>query len=178
MSDRELVFSDECAVSLIGMAGAGKSTLAPLLAAKLGWEFIDTDLVVESFYGRPLQEVVDHLGLTGFRGAEEEILSTLGVIRTVVSTGGSVVYGERAMERLKSLGPVVYLRMGCETCLERVGNGDGRGLAIRPDQSVESLYNERVPLYEHYADFAVDTDKFSSAECVEKISQWLKSIQE
>ncbi|SDK33256.1 shikimate kinase [Maridesulfovibrio ferrireducens] len=178
MSDRELVFSDGCAVSLIGMAGAGKSTLAPLLAAKLDWQFIDTDQVVESFYGKPLQDIVDYLGLADFRKAEEEILSTLGVLRTVVSTGGSVVYGEKAMERLKSLGPVVYLRMECKTCLQRVGEGYGRGLAIKPDQSLESLYNERVPLYARYADFTVDTDKFSSDECAEKIFQWLKSIQE
>lgn len=81
-------FSEDCSVILIGMAGAGKSTLSPLLAEKLGWEHMDTDAVIESYYGRPLQDIVDHLGVPEFRKTEEYIVSGLGVIRTVVSTGG------------------------------------------------------------------------------------------
>ncbi len=168
-------FSEDCSVILIGMAGAGKSTLSPLLAKKLGWEHMDTDAVIESYYGRPLQDIVDHLGVPEFRKTEEYIVSGLGVIRTVVSTGGSVIYGPKAMERLKGLGPVVYLRISSETCLQRVGCGENRGLAIVPGQTLESLYEERIPLYEEYADFAVDTDQCSPDECVEQICEWLKS---
>lgn len=175
MEEWNAKFSEDCSVSLIGMAGAGKSTLAPLLASRMGWEYIDTDSVVEAYYGRLLQDIVDRLGVTEFRKAEEYILSSLGVVRTVISTGGSVVYGEKAMQRLKGLGPVIYLRMKCETCLERVGGGEGRGLARDPGQTLESLYAERVPLYERYADFAVDTDSLSPEECAEHIFQWLKS---
>ncbi|CCO22559.1 homoserine kinase [Maridesulfovibrio hydrothermalis] len=170
-------FSEDCSVSLIGMAGAGKSTLAPLLAAKLGWEYIDTDSIIEAYYGRALQGIVDNLGVPAFRKAEEYLLSSLGVVRTVISTGGSVVYGEKAMERLKSLGPVIYLHIDCETCIERVGGGEGRGLARSPGQSLESLYEERASLYEKYADFTVDTYKFSPEECAEKVFQWLGSIE-
>ncbi|WP_415714175.1 homoserine kinase [Maridesulfovibrio sp.] len=168
-------FSENCSVILIGMAGAGKSTLAPLLAEKLGWEHMDTDSVIEGYYGRRLQGIVDHLGVPEFRRAEEYIISGLGVFRTVISTGGSVVYGPKAMERLKLLGPVIYLRISSETCLSRVGSGDDRGLAISPGQSLECLYNERIPLYEKYADFAVDTDALSPEESVVKIYNWLKS---
>ena len=168
-------FSGDCSVSLIGMAGAGKSTLAPLLAGKLGWEHMDTDSVIEAYYGRPLQGIVDHLGVPEFRKAEEYILSSLGVVRTVVSTGGSVVYGPKAMERLKGLGPVIYLRIGLDACQKRVGGGEGRGLARMPGQNLEDLYTERMPLYEKYADFIVDTDSCPPEECAEQIFQWLKS---
>lgn len=171
-------FSEDCSVILIGMAGAGKSTLSPLLAEKLGWKHMDTDAVIESYYGRPLQEVVDHLGVPEFRKSEEYIVSGIGVFRTVVSTGGSVVYGPKAMERLKGLGPVVYLRISSETCLKRVGGGENRGLAIGSGQTLESLYAERIPLYEQYADFAVDTDKYSPEECAGQIFQWLKSKED
>ncbi len=171
-------FSEDCSVCFIGMAGAGKSTLAPLLAAMLNWEHIDTDSVIEAYYGRVLQAVVDELGVPEFRKAENYILSSLGVVRTVISTGGSVVYGESAMERLKGLGPVVYLRISSETCLERVGGGEGRGLARMPGQSLESLYEERAPLYEKYADFIIDTDKFSPQECAGQVFQWLKAKEE
>lgn len=168
-------FSEDCSVILIGMAGAGKSTLAPLLAEKLGWEHMDTDSVIEGYYGSPLQGIVDHLGVAEFRKSEEYIVSGIGVFRMVVSTGGSVIYGAKAMERLKLLGPVVYLRISAETCLERVGSGEERGLAIIPGQSLKELYKERVPLYEQYADFAVDTDRCSPEECVQQIYKWLKS---
>lgn len=168
-------FSEDCSVSLIGMAGAGKSTLAPLLAGSLGWEHIDTDSIIEAYYGRSLQDIVDHLGVPEFRKAEEYILSSLGVVRTVVSTGGSVVYGPMAMKRLKGLGPVIYLRISLDACLKRVGCGEGRGLARMPGQNLEDLYAERMPLYEKYADYIVDTDKCSPAECSEQVFQWLKS---
>lgn len=168
-------FSEDCSVILIGMAGAGKSTLAPLLAEKLGWEHIDTDAVIESYYGRPLQDIVDHLGVSEFRKAEEYILSSLGVMRMVISTGGSVVYGPKAMERLKELGPVIFLRISSETCLKRIGGGENRGLAIAPGQTLEGLYAERIPLYEQYADFTVDTDRCTPEECVGQVSRWLKS---
>jgi len=168
-------FSEDCSVVLIGMAGAGKSTLAPLLAEKLGWENMDTDSVIEGYYGRPLQGIVDHLGVEEFRRSEEYIVSGIGVFRMVISTGGSVIYGPKAMERLKLLGPVIYLRISGETCQNRVGGGENRGLAITPGQTLEGLYNERVPLYEQYSDFAVDTDICSPEECVDQIYDWLKS---
>ncbi|WP_319762311.1 homoserine kinase [Maridesulfovibrio sp.] len=168
-------FSEDCSVILIGMAGAGKSTLAPLLAEKLGWEHMDTDSVIEGYYGSPLQSIVDHLGVEEFRKSEEYIVSGIGVFRMVVSTGGSVVYGPKAMERLKLLGPVIYLRISSETCLNRVGQGEDRGLAIIPGQSLDELYKERIPLYEQYADFIVDTDRCSPEECADQVLKWLKS---
>ncbi|WP_034633727.1 homoserine kinase [Maridesulfovibrio bastinii] len=170
-------FSEKSIVSLIGMAGAGKSTLAPLVAERLGWECVDTDHIIQSYYGQSLQEIVDRLGVPEFRIVEEKILSSFGARRTVVSTGGSVVYGPDAMERLKALGPVVFLKISQETCLSRIGGGDGRGLAMIPGQTVENLYEERQPLYSRYADFTVQTDKYSPEDCAEKIWQWLDTLK-
>ncbi len=171
-----IAFNEKSSITLIGMAGAGKSTLAPLLAEKLGWEWVDTDHIIEAYYGQPLQDIVDRFGVPEFRRIEESILASFGAIRTVVSTGGSVVYGPAAMERFKALGPVVYLKISRETCLKRVGCGQGRGLAIGEGQTVESLYEERQPLYSKYADFTVRTDNKSPRKSAEAIKGWLDSL--
>lgn len=169
-------FSENNIVTLIGMAGAGKSTLAPLVAERLGWECVDTDHIIQAYYGQTLQEIVDRFGVPEFRRIEEKILSSFGAKRTVVSTGGSVVYGPLAMDRLKAMGPVVFLKISKETCLSRIGGGDGRGLAMASGQTVETLYEERQPLYSRYADFTVLTDEYSPEECAESISKWLDSL--
>jgi len=167
--------TDEGCVTLIGMAGAGKSTVGQALAQLLGWAHMDTDHLVEATYGRPLQDVFDALGREGFVLAEEEIVSKVGVKRTVISTGGSVIYGARAMARLAELGPLVYLDPGAEETCRRVGGAQGRGLAIAPGQTVEDLYNERKPLYERAAQLRVDTAGHSPEECARLIAEWLAS---
>lgn len=169
-------FGENNIVTLIGMAGAGKSTLAPLVAEKLGWKCVDTDHLIEAYYGLPLQDIVDRFGVSEFRNIEETIISTFGARRTVVSTGGSVVYGPSAMERLGSLGPIVFLQISWKACSRRVGAGRGRGLAMGPGQTVEALYEERQPLYSKYADFTVRTDKNTPDECAEAIKTWLDSM--
>ena len=120
------------AISLIGMAGAGKSTLGRMLAEKLGWAHVDTDRLIESYYGLPLQDVLDGLGLEEFLKVENSLVAMLNVRRAVISTGGSVVYGREAMERLHLLGPVVHLDISLQSFLKRVGDGSNRGLAIAP----------------------------------------------
>ena len=160
-------------VSLIGMAGAGKSTLGRLLAEKLGWAHLDTDRLMESYYGLNLQDILDGLGLEAFLKAEETLVSMLGVRRAVISTGGSVVYGPAAVERLKLLGPVVYLSVSMETFLERVGDAGNRGLAVAPGQTREDLYLERQPLYQSAADFTLPTDSNDRMASVERLHAWL-----
>ncbi len=163
----------QACVSLIGMAGAGKSTLGRLLAERLGWAHLDTDHLIEASYGLPLQSVLDALGLETFLRAEESLVSSLSVRRTVISTGGSVVYGPTAVERLKLLGPVVFLEVSLPTFLKRVGDGGNRGLAIAPGKSREDLFAERQPLYRAAADFTLRTDEDSHQGCLERLHAWL-----
>lgn len=160
-------------VSLIGMAGAGKSTLGRLLAEKLGWAHLDTDRLMEAYYGMDLQDLLDGLGLAAFLKAEETLVSLLGVRRAVISTGGSVVYGPAAVERLKLLGPVVHLSISLETFLRRVGNAGSRGLAMAPGLTREDLYHERQPLYLAAADFTLSTDRSDRKASLECLHAWL-----
>ena len=160
-------------VSLIGMAGAGKSTLGRLLAERLGWAHLDTDRLMESYYGLNLQDLLDGLGLAAFLKAEDTLVSMLGVRRAVISTGGSVVYGRAAMERLKLLGPVVYLEVSLPTFLGRVGDAGNRGLAMAPGLTREDLYLERQPLYQAAADFTLSTDSNDRRASVERLHAWL-----
>lgn len=166
--------TDEGCVTLIGMAGAGKSTVGRALAERLGWAHMDTDHLVEAAFGRPLQDIFDSLGREDFILAEEDIVARIGVKRTVISTGGSVIYGARAVATLSELGPLVYLDPGAEATCERVGGAQGRGLAIAPGQTVEDLYKERKPLYERAARFTVDTAAQSPEDCAALITGWLE----
>jgi len=164
-------------VCLIGIAGAGKSTLGRLLAEKLGWAHLDTDRLIESYYGLPLQAVLDGLGLAEFLCVENRLVSMLSVRRTIVSTGGSVVYGAEAMARLRLLGPVVHLNISIESFRKRVGDGGNRGLAIAPGRSRDDLFFERQPLYEAAADFTLDTDSSDLNVSLDKLHAWLTEIQ-
>jgi len=161
------------AISLIGMAGAGKSTLGRMLAEKLGWAHLDTDRLIESFYGLPLQDVLDGLGLEEFLKVENRLVAMLNVRRAVISTGGSVVYGREAMERLHLLGPVVHLDISLHSFLKRVGDGGNRGLAIAPGRTREDLFLERQPLYQAAADFTVSTDSSDQHASLERLHAWL-----
>ncbi len=156
-------------ISLIGMAGAGKSTLAPLLAAALDWAHLDTDHHIEAYYALPLQGVYDRYGHEEFLKIEERLVSELMLHRTVISTGGSVIYGREAMSTLGKLGPVVHLAVGEEEFLQRVGAGDDRGLAIAPGMTLSDLYRERQPLYRAAADITVRTDDCTPEQCVRAI---------
>ena len=168
--------TDEQCVSLIGIAGAGKSTLGKALAARLDWAHLDTDRLIEATLGQPLQIVMDERGLTGFLAVEEAVVSTLGVKRAVISTGGSVVYSRKAVERLKSLGPVIHLRIELDTFLGRVRDASGRAF-VRPDgRSLADVYAEREPLYLKACDFHVCTDRAGLDECVNQCADRLAQM--
>jgi len=156
-------------ITLVGMAGAGKSTLGEELADRLKWGQLDTDRYLESYYAIPLQGIMDTYGLDEFLRIEEHLVSELNLTRTVISTGGSVIYSETALERLKKLGPVVMLDVDENTFIERVGDAENRGLAIAPGKTMRDLYNERQPLYRAAADIVVSTDKHTPEECVDLI---------
>jgi shikimate kinase len=166
-------------VSLIGMAGAGKTTLGKLLAARLGVAHLDTDRLIEAVHGLELQELLDARGCEAFLGIEEEVVRSLGVKRCVISTGGSVVYGQSAMAKLKELGPVIFLEIDQKTFIERTGDLLGRGfIRTRPGQEPREVFAERQPLYRRYADFTVDAcldPKECTARAAEYVREWFQS---
>lgn len=164
--------SDTGCLVLIGMPGSGKSTLGSMLAGKLDWLHVDTDQVLEAWWGLPLQDIKDRLGLDRFLTAEERAVIGLWLSRCVVSTGGSVVYSEDAMAKLKSMGAVVFLEASLQTIAERIGTYEQRGLAIRPGQDLADLFQERMPLYRRYADFTLRTDQCSPVDCIQHLYTW------
>ena len=145
-------------VTLIGMPGAGKSTLGVVLAKILGYEFLDSDLLIQKTEKRRLYEIIDQEGTEGFKAIENRVNASIQTDRTVIATGGSVVYCSEAMEHLKSIGKVVYLKISLESLAKRLGNHEKRGVLLKEGQTLKSLYEERTPLYEKYADIVVDEE--------------------
>ena len=143
-------------IVLIGMPGVGKSTLGVVLAKELGYEFVDADLLIQKREKRLLKEIIAQEGVDGFLKIENDANAGIQTDKTVIATGGSVIYGAEAMEHLKEIGTVVYLKLDYETLDSRLGSLKGRGVVLRDGQTLKSLYEERVPLYEKYADVIVD----------------------
>lgn len=167
---------DTGCITLIGMAGAGKTTVGRLVARSLDWAFVDCDHVIEAAFAASLQTVADAMSKEDFINVEAEIVRRLRLCRTVIATGGSVVYRASTMEHLASLGPVIYLEAPMNVVLERIARNPDRGLAIAPGQTVEELFLEREALYRRYASFAVSTAGGSPAEsarrALEEIARW------
>lgn len=161
-------------IILIGMPGAGKSTVGVVLAKALGYNFIDSDLVIQSETGKRLFEIIDEVGIDGFLEVENRINAKLQTRHAVIATGGSVVYGAEAMEHLKTMGKVIYLKVPYESLERRLGNLVKRGVAIRSGSTLLDLYNERVPLYEKYADITIDETGHDIRQVVETIEAVLK----
>ena len=142
-------------ITLIGMPGAGKSTLGVVLAKILGYEFLDSDLLIQKEEKRRLYQIIEE---EGFKTIENRVNASIDTENTVIATGGSVVYCSEAMEHLKSIGKVVYLSLSLESLEKRLGNLKKRGVLLKEGQTLKSLYEERVPLYEKYADIVVDEE--------------------
>lgn len=143
-------------IILVGMPSCGKSTLGRMLAKELHYDFLDTDEVIIRLNGCPLRDILDAQGVDGFIRVEEEAVCTVQAQNSVIATGGSVVYSEKAMAHLKALGKVVYLRLSFEEMDRRLGDLHARGVAIAPGSTLQDLYDERTPLYEKYADITVN----------------------
>lgn len=145
-------------IILIGMPGAGKSTVGVVLAKTIGYRFIDSDLLIQEKEGRLLSEIIGMYGDEGFRKIENDINLSINVTGAVIATGGSAVYGTYAMEHLKKTGIVVYLKHSYKEIEERLGDLGKRGVTIRKGQTLKDLYDERIPLYEKYADVTIECD--------------------
>ena len=156
-------------IVLTGMPAVGKSTVGVLLAKRLGWSFIDTDLLIQTGESRKLQEILDSEGMEKFCAIEEQHILQLNCHRTVVSTGGSVIYGKKAMARLKSLGLVVHLDLRPDFLKERLVNLSSRGIVMGKDQQIETLYQERRPLYIKYADAEIDCRNLSPDQVADRL---------
>lgn len=161
-------------IVLIGMPGAGKSTIGVILAKIIGYHFLDSDLVIQERENRLLHEIIASEGTEGFLEIENRINASLNVSRTIIATGGSVVYGREAMEHLKKIGSVVYLKADYETIQKRLGNLEKRGVALKEGQSLKDLYEERTRLYELYADVTVDEQGLGTEETIEAVLQKLQ----
>lgn len=156
-------------IVLIGMPGVGKSTIGVILAKVLGYQFVDADLVIQKEEGKLLREIIAEVGTDGFIEVENRVNAGLMVEHSIIATGGSVVYGEEAMEHLKKIGTVIYLKLPYEELRVRLHDIKGRGVVLREGQTFLDLYKERVPLYEKYADLTVDESRCSVEQTVEKI---------
>ena len=154
---------------LIGMPGCGKSTVGVVLAKALAMDFIDSDLVIQKEMGMKLAQLIDQHGDEGFRAIENRINAELTAENSIIATGGSVIYGEDAMRHLKDIGTVIYLKLSYEAIEDRLGDLHARGVTIQPGWTLRDLYNERVPLYEKWADITVDCEHLRLREVVEYI---------
>jgi shikimate kinase len=154
---------------LIGMPGAGKSTIGVLLAKTLGKNFLDTDLLIQAASGRTLAQIIRESGLAGFRAVEEQYILCLDMANFVIATGGSVVYSPAAMAHLRSMGTVLWLDLPLEELRDRLDDITARGVVIEPGETLESLYQKRRPLYEKYADLKIDLSGLPHEQALNKI---------
>ena len=161
-------------VILIGMPGAGKSTVGVVLAKRLGWRFLDSDLVIQEKCGKLLYQLIEERGEAGFLMLENEINASITAEGAVIATGGSAVYGKEAMRHFREIGQIVYLKLPFEELEQRLGDLHERGVVLKKGYTLRDLYEERIPLYEKYADITVDEEGLTVGETVD----YLRGIME
>ncbi|MBS6519892.1 MAG: shikimate kinase [Clostridiales bacterium] len=153
-------------IVLIGMPAVGKSTVGVVVAKRLGYEFVDTDLLIQKQQKRLLKEIIAQEGNDGFLAIENQVNRDLDVENAVIAPGGSVVYCEEAMEHYKKTGTVVYLKVSYETIDRRIQNAKSRGVVLKEGQTLKDLYEERVCLFEKYADYTICEDGLTIEETI------------
>lgn len=164
-------------IVLIGMPGAGKSTVGVVLAKVVGHKFVDSDLLIQETYGKLLHELITEHGLDGFLEIENQVNAGLQIDNSIIATGGSVIYGKGAMDHLKEIGLVVYLKLTLESIADRLGDLQQRGVALKEGWGLKELYEERVPLYEKYADLIIDCEEKSIRQITEEIADEYKKFK-
>nr|WP_282755678.1 shikimate kinase [Desulfuromonas thiophila] len=168
-----MMASDLGNLTLIGMPGAGKSTLGVVLAKRLSLGFVDTDVLIQVNRGKALQQILDEAGYLELRRIEEEEILRLQVERHVIATGGSAVYSAAAMAHLQRLSTIVFLDVAFDEICRRIHNFDSRGIACAPGQSFAELYQERLLLYRRYAEITIDANRGGQEELAERIADQL-----
>lgn len=160
-------------VILIGMPGCGKSTIGVVLAKVLGYEFTDSDLLIQKKEGMLLREIIAKYGEEGFLEIEGAVNAGIQADRHVIATGGSVIYSEQAMQHFREIGKIVYLKLSYATICSRLGNIRRRGVVLRDGQSLKDLYDERTPLYEAYADIIIDAEGHDVESLMDEVAKAL-----
>ena len=164
-------------IVLIGMPSSGKSTLGVLLAKRLGLRFVDSDLLIQESEGKLLHQLISEHGNEGFLEIENRVNENIEEIGAVIATGGSVIYRDKAMQHLKTLGKIVYLQLPYEVIERRLGDLKKRGVALKDGFTLKDLYDERTPLYEKYADVVVDLEGNTVMQAVEKLAEVLSKCK-
>ena len=163
-------------IVLIGMPGVGKSTVGVILAKVLGYQFLDADLLIQKEEGKLLREIIEEKGIEGFIRVENRVNASIEADHAIIATGGSVVYGARAMEHLCEIGTVIYLKLPYQTLDKRLADIKGRGVVLREGQDLRGLFEERSPLYEKYADIEIEEAGLDVEQTVERIIGSLKLL--
>jgi len=156
-------------IILIGMPAVGKSTVGVVAAKRIGYQFIDTDLLIQEKENRLLKEIIADEGIDGFLKIEDRINSSINAEKAVISPGGSIIYCQNAMEHFGKIGTIVYLQASFETISNRLNNAKGRGVVLKDGQTLKDLYDERTVLFEKYADKIVCQDGLELEQSVETV---------
>ncbi len=164
-------------IVLIGIAGAGKTTLGKKIAEKLGLVHIDTDSLIEAYYGNSLQNIVDDHGAENFLAIENAVLAQVDMKNVVISTGGSAVYCVDAMKRMHELGTVIHLDIPCDEFIKRVSATPDRGIVVKAGFSLADVWQERQALYEKERKFVINTMSLSVEESLNEVLNYLKKIK-
>ena len=160
-------------IVLIGMPTSGKTTIGTELSARIGYGYIDSDSVIVARSGKNLRDLIAELGNDGYLDFESKVNAEIAADRCVIATGGSAVYREKGMKKLKENATIVYLKMSYEEMRKRLGDIAARGVVLKEGFTLLDMYNERVPLYEKYADITVEIDGKPLAECVKLLKEAL-----
>lgn len=164
-------------VVMVGMPGSGKSTIGVILAKSLGFDFVDTDLVICKREGKKLQEIIDTEGLEKFLEIEQQVGEEISPVNSVVATGGSMILSDEAMKNLKKDGIVVYVEVSLEILKKRITNMKTRGIAFKKGETLEDIFRVRTPLYEKYADITITADENTVPEdCVNQIVERIEKM--
>ena len=164
-------------VVMVGMPGSGKSTIGVILAKSLGFDFVDTDLVICKREGKRLQEIIDTEGLEKFLEIEQQVGEEISPVNSVVATGGSMILSDEAMKNLKKNGIVVYVEVPLEILKKRITNMKTRGIAFKKGETLEDIFRVRTPLYEKYADITITADENTVPEdCVNQIVERIEEM--
>ncbi len=163
-------------VILIGMPTSGKTTVGTRLSEVIGYGYIDSDSVIIARYGKLLKDLIADLGNEGYLDVEAKVNSEIAASRCVIATGGSAVYRDNAMQKLKENGVVVYLRFTYEEMCKRMQDAAARGVVLKKGFTLKDMYDERIPLYEKYADITVDITGKTIAETVAAVAEALKDV--
>lgn len=161
-------------IIFIGMPASGKSTIGVVVAKHLGYDFIDSDLLIQKQEKRLLKDIIADVGNEGFLAIENQVNCDIEAERAVISPGGSIVYCQEAMEHFKEIGTIIYLKVSFETINERISNAKNRGVVLKEGQTLKDLYDERTCLFEKYADCIISEEGLSLEETIDKVLESLK----